>query len=176
MGFLNQSFRFVNRKYALAKLCTDSKVTLQLSPGGQNSFFDEAIHVKVNGLGPDRSVEVRCKLADSRGVSFEGKGTYCADKCGLIDLNRCPSLGGTYSGVQPMGLFSSLRPLVPHSRFTIRDVSKPLSIDIEVLSDGQVLAHQTVYRRFMAAGVQRVPLEGGNIRGSLFLPPGQFVE
>ncbi|KAG5277247.1 hypothetical protein AALO_G00115360 [Alosa alosa] len=171
MAFLNRSCRAAYRKCLAAKLSEDSKVSLQLSPW-PCSYFDEPVQMEVTGLPPEQSVELRSKLTDSKGVSFEAFATFCSDKNGHIDLGRCPSMGGSYSGIDSMGLFSLMRPLVPHSRLTKRDVSAPLSVDIEVICDGQVVAQETLERRFMADGVQNFPLEGGNIRGSLFVPPG----
>ncbi|KAL2082763.1 hypothetical protein ACEWY4_022581 [Coilia grayii] len=172
MTFLSKGFRVgLSYKDRVAKMSLDSRVALQLSPA-LSSYFDEPIRVKVIGLRQEQSVVLRSRLTDSRGITFEASATYCSDKNGRIYLDRYPSLGGSYCGIEPMGLFSSLRPLVPHSKLTSSDMTTPLTVDIEVISDGQVLAEETVERRFMANGVQRVSLEGGSIRGSLFLPPG----
>lgn len=170
--FLRRSFWTATRKCVVAKLSVDSKVSLQLSPG-PCSFFDEPVHLKVTGLPPKQFVELRSKLTDGKGVSFQASATYCSNKKGQIDLDTCPSLGGSWLGIETMGLFSSMKPQVPHSRLTLRDMSMPLSVDIEVTCHGQVLVQQILERRFMADGVQKFPLEGGKIRGSLFVPPGQ---
>ena len=174
MTFLKRSVWTLYWKGIVAKLSLDSRVALQLSPGPCR-YFDEPVDVKVTGLPPEQYVEVRSKLIDSRNVSFKALATFCSDKNGHIDLARCPSLGGSYSGIEAMGLFTSMRPLVPHSRLTKRDVSTPLSVDIEVTCNGLVVAKDTVQRRFLGDGVQKVPLEGGSIRGSLFLPPGESL-
>lgn len=158
----------------VAKMSLHSKVALQLSP--TVSYFDDLVRVKVTGLPEEQPVVLRSRLTDSRGVVFEASATYRSDKNGLIDVDKSPSLGGSYSGIEPMGLFSSMLPLVPHSKLLRRDVTTPLSVDIAVIRDGHMLAQETLQRRFMAEGVQRVPLEGGSIRGSLFLPPGESLD
>lgn len=148
-------------------------MSLQISPG-RCTYFDEPVHVKVTGLRPEESVILRSKLTDCKGVSFEASAIYCSDKNGNIDLGRCPSLGGSYSGTDAMGLLTSMRPLVPHRRLKT-DVSTPLTVDIELECNGVGLAKETIQRRFVADDVQKVSLEGGNIRGSLFLPPGKSL-
>lgn len=150
----------------------DSGVTLHLSPG-QCTYFDEPINIEVIGLLPECSVVLRSKLIDCKGVLFEASGFYCSDKNGNIDLDRCPSLGGSYSGTDAMGLLTWMRPLVPHKKLMKKDVSTPLTVEIEVECNGLVLAKETIQRRFLSDDLQKVPLEGGSIRGSLFLPPGK---
>lgn len=172
MAFLNRGLWLATRKCVASKLSVDSRVAVQLSPG-PCSYFDEPVHMKVTGLPPEQSVELRSRLTDSKGVSFEASSIYCSSKKGHIDLGMCPSLGGSFLGIESMGLFSSMKPRLPHSRLTHRDASMSLSVDIEVMCHGQVLVQQTLERRFMADGVQKFPLEGGKIRGSLFVPPGQ---
>ncbi|XP_062407389.1 acyl-coenzyme A thioesterase 1-like [Sardina pilchardus] len=171
MALLNRSCLAACRKCLAARMSGDSRVSLQLSPW-TCSYFDEPVHMEVDGLPPEQSVEMRSKLTDSKGVSFQASATFYSDKNGHIDVDKCPSMGGSYIGIEPMGLFSSMQPLVPHSRLIKRDVSAPLSVDIEVVCDGQIVAQETLERRCMADDVQRFPLEDGNIRGSLFVPPG----
>ena len=97
----------------------------------------------------------------------------------------------TSTGVDPMGLFWSMAPLPDHPqnvRLVIRDVTKPLVINIAVF-DGHVtpsddtvamtswkpLCITEVQRTFLAPGVRRIEVRKGRVRGTLFLPPGEFL-
>ncbi|XP_047006996.1 acyl-coenzyme A thioesterase 1 isoform X1 [Ictalurus punctatus] len=154
------------------QLCSLSGVQLRILPSS-SCFFDEAVQVQVSGLPPGQNVELRAKHTDDKGVVFKAAATYRADQQGEVDLSRQPSTGGSYTGVEPMGLFWSMLPESPHKKLLKRDASRPALIHIEVHKDGQILTEETNERRFMADGVQRVPVRHGRLRGTLFIPPGE---
>ncbi|KAK7891301.1 hypothetical protein WMY93_023264 [Mugilogobius chulae] len=93
------------------------------------------------------------------------------------------SLGGTYQGVEPVGLLWSLRP-VPGSKPGLRmrraNVETPMTVTISVyqghLSEGfsehTAVAAVLVERWYMAPGVRRIPVTEYNLTATLFLPPG----
>lgn len=155
-------------------LCSSSGVQLRILPSS-SCFFDEAVQIKLSGLPPGQHVELRSKHQDDKGVVFKATATYQADERGEVDLSRQPSTGGSYTGVEPMGLFWSMLPESPHKKLLKRDASSPVLIHIEAHRDGQILTQHTNERRFMADGVQRVPVRDGRLRGTLFIPPGQFT-
>ena len=81
-----------------------------------------------------------------------------------------------------MGLFWSL---TPNSgvRLMKKDVSSPIRYDIEVhegsqpddaLTSSTPLTTTNVSRYFKKPGVKRIPLENGNIKGTVFVPEGEF--
>ncbi|KAI4905871.1 hypothetical protein NFI96_023560 [Prochilodus magdalenae] len=134
-------------------------------------MFDEPVQIKLSGLTARQHVELQSNLKDDKGVTFKATATYQADGNGEVDLSRHPSLGGTYTGVEPMGLFWSMRPDVPHSKVVKRDASTPLNYHIVASSGGEVLAQVTNERHLAAPGVRRTPVREGRIRGTLFTPP-----
>ncbi|XP_061099463.1 acyl-coenzyme A thioesterase 1-like [Conger conger] len=151
-----------------------SGVRLRLLPRSK-CLFNETIHTTIEGLVPGKCVELTAKLTDDKGVTFKSSGTYKADPRGEIRLDSHPSLGGSYSGVEPMGLFWSMRPEMPHVKLRKRDALSPCLVHIEVHDSerqGHVLARETNARGFMVEGLRRIPIKEGRIRGILFLPPG----
>ncbi|XP_007886311.2 acyl-coenzyme A thioesterase 1 [Callorhinchus milii] len=155
-------------------------VTVHLLPSAK-CLFDDPLQIRADGLSPLQQVTMKASLTDEKGETFESFAYYEADERGELDLSRSPSLGGHYSGIEPMGLFWSLIPRTPFTRLVKRDVANsPLCVDIEVF-DGhrsreqqldQSLAKGTNERWFMREGVKRIPVREGNIRGTLFVPPG----
>ncbi|KAK5927447.1 hypothetical protein CgunFtcFv8_012605 [Champsocephalus gunnari] len=121
------------------------------------------------------------------GHSWEAFAHYNADATGTVNVSQDPSLGGTYSGVEPMGLLSNLRP-VPGSKTGLRwrkmNVQTPMGVTISVYQGHQtegfldqvLLASVVVERWYMAPGVRRVPITEGGLTATLFLPsgPGPF--
>ncbi|XP_051884658.1 acyl-coenzyme A thioesterase 1-like [Pristis pectinata] len=149
---------------------------------GPKCLFDEPVRVRVGGLSPLQQVTLRAGLTDEKGEAFSSVALYRADERGELDLSRSPSLGGHYTGIEPMGLFWSLTPHTPFGRLVKRDVAaSPLRVRIEVF-DGhggdprelpeRPLASCVNERWFMREGVTRIPVREGRVRGVLFVPPG----
>ncbi|XP_068609898.1 acyl-coenzyme A thioesterase 2, mitochondrial-like [Brachionichthys hirsutus] len=136
--------------------------------------FDETLQVKVEGLPPHKSVELRSKVVDDRGMTFKASAVYKADETGQVDVCRSPSLRGSYTGVQPMGLFWAMAPETPHRKFLKKNVLIPTRVEIEALSaeTGEILASEINERGYMTEGMKRIPVREGLIRGVLFVPPG----
>ncbi|KAG9283006.1 acyl-coenzyme A thioesterase 3-like isoform X3 [Astyanax mexicanus] len=135
--------------------------------------YEDSVRITVSGLEPRQRVELRSLLQDDKGVVFRAAARYQADGSGELDLSRHASLGGSYTGVEPMGLFWSMEADVPHSKVVKRDASTPLFVHIEASSGGKTLAQATNERHFAVQGVRRVPVRDGRIRGTLFIPPGE---
>uniref|UniRef100_A0A8C8H0E2 Uncharacterized protein n=1 Tax=Oncorhynchus tshawytscha TaxID=74940 RepID=A0A8C8H0E2_ONCTS len=123
-------------------------------------FFDEPVHVQVDGLSPHQKVELRSILWDDKGVIFRASSVYKADATGQVDLYRSPSLDCSYTGVEPMGLFWAMAPETPHSKMLKNNVLGSIMVNIDVLHGDTG---------------ERIPLglKEARIRGVLFLPPGQ---
>ncbi|XP_076407164.1 acyl-coenzyme A thioesterase 5-like isoform X3 [Peromyscus maniculatus bairdii] len=150
--------------------------TLSLEPAGR-SCWDEPLSIAVHGLAPEQPVTLRAALRDEKGARFRAHARYRADAHGRLDLARAPALGGSFAGLEPMGLLWALEPERPLWRLVKRDVRTPFVVELEVLDGhepdgGQLLARAVHERHFMAPGVRRVPVREGRVRATLFLPPG----
>ncbi|KAM6464030.1 acyl-coenzyme A thioesterase 1-like [Liasis olivaceus] len=144
------------------------------------SLFDEPLAISVEGLRPEQEIALRASLEDESGELFQSHAFYRADHEGRLDLRRSPALeGGTFSGLEPMGLLWSLQPQKPLRRLIKRDVERPFRLELEVLeSQGaslpdRVRAKGSHERRFLGEGVKRIPVREGRIRATLFQPPGK---
>lgn len=150
-----------------------SSVRLRLLPSVR-CLFDKPTQIKVEGLAPHKAVQLRSKLVDDRGVTFRASALYRADGSGQVDVGRSASLGGSYSGVEPMGLFWAMAPDAPHRKLLKKDVLSPTLVELEVVSEesGELLASETNQREYLTVGMKRIPVEEGKLRGVLFIPPG----
>ncbi|XP_043775896.1 acyl-coenzyme A thioesterase 2, mitochondrial-like isoform X3 [Cervus elaphus] len=151
--------------------------TVTLEPAGR-CRWDEPVRIAVRGLAPGQPVTLRASLRDEKGALFRAHARYCADAAGLLDLERAPALGGSFAGLEPMGLFWALEPEKPLLRLVKRDVQTPFAVELEVLDghepEAQRLLGRAVHERdFLAPGVRREPVRAGRVRATLFLPPGE---
>lgn len=152
-----------------------SQIRLNLLPGTK-CLYDETIQVKVAGLRSKQLVSMKARTTDDKGEVFCSSAIYRADRNGEIDLERDPSLGGSYVGVEPMGLLWSMRPDNLHKEFMKTEAVNPVLVRFSVHDEGgegRILAEVINERLLIGNGVSRIPIKEGNIRGVLFTPPGK---
>ncbi|KAM3604199.1 uncharacterized protein V6R79_007820 [Siganus canaliculatus] len=148
-----------------------SQVRLKLLPSNR-CLFDEPVQLKVAGLRPRQVVTIRATATDDKGVVFSSSANYRSDESGEVDLDRDPSLSGSYVGVEPMGLLWSMTADSVHRRLQKTNSLNPHVVNFSVHADRRMLAEATNERLLIGDGVQRLPVKEGNIRGVLFTPPG----
>ncbi|XP_010305110.2 acyl-coenzyme A thioesterase 1-like [Balearica regulorum gibbericeps] len=149
------------------------QVTVLPSP---RCLFDDPVQVRVAGLLPQQAVTLRASLVDESGELFQAHAHYRAGSSGELDLSRSPALGGSYLGVEPMGLLWSLKSKAPYKRLAKRNVLTPFCVDLEVYEGhgdmSRLLGKCTNERWFLGEGVKRISVREGHLKATLFLPPG----
>ncbi|EMP39600.1 Acyl-coenzyme A thioesterase 3 [Chelonia mydas] len=139
-------------------------------------LFDDPIQIKVEGLSPLQEVTLRASLTDENGELFQSFAYYRAESNGELDLTCSSALGGSYSGVEPMGLLWSLESKTPFKRLAKKNVLTPFYVHVEVFEGhditSQLLGKCINERKFLGEGVERIPVREGRLRATLFLPPG----
>ncbi|XP_028813581.1 acyl-CoA thioesterase 19 isoform X2 [Denticeps clupeoides] len=154
-----------------------------LSVHPTRALVDEGFAVMVEMLPPGFAVTLRALIHSEDNDFWEAYGHYVSDDTGCVKAAEHSSLGGSYDGVEPMGLLWSMKP-VPGSRTGLRlrkkDVRTPLNVQIllykghmsDGFQDGNVLASVAVERWYLAPGVRRICTAENGLNGTLFLPPG----
>ncbi|KAL5008828.1 hypothetical protein ScPMuIL_014409 [Solemya velum] len=150
-------------------------------------LMDDKLTIVVSGLRRHEAVTLYAVLTNDK-KTFASCASYVADGSGTVDLENSSSTQGTYTGVEPMGLFWSMvqSPGQPRgTRITHKHVSLPLDTHISVFpgqvtldqlflrQDMEAIAKTTVSRWYKSRSVTRHPIKAGRLRGVLFLPPGE---
>uniref|UniRef100_A0A3Q1I6U1 Uncharacterized protein n=1 Tax=Anabas testudineus TaxID=64144 RepID=A0A3Q1I6U1_ANATE len=174
--------------YLPAQFRMDEKqCCVKLSVHPSRGLVDEKFLVLVQKVPPGLQVTLHALHRCEDGHSWDAFGHYTADATGTVNVAEDPSLGGTYSGVEQMGLLWSLRP-VPGTNAKLRmrkmNVQTPMEVTVSVYQGHQTegfvdqvpLATVVVERWYMAPGVCRIPITEGGLIATLFLPsgPGPF--
>ena len=97
----------------------------------RSSLVDTTTEINVRNLKPLQRITLEAKLIGDRGELFESYAHYVADKDRKVDVCRDSSLGGSYSGVEPMGLLWSMKQAPGQKRglqLTKRDVTQPYNV------------------------------------------------
>ncbi|KAM9758966.1 acyl-coenzyme A amino acid N-acyltransferase 1-like isoform 2-T2 [Menidia menidia] len=147
------------------------------------ALVDEQISIEGRFLPPHSPVTVCARLHSDDGDLWESFAHYNTNADGTASLTREASIGGSYLGCEPMGLFWGMQP-APGAREGLRlrkkNVETPSMVNISLLgghislNEGPLpeLAAVTTERWYMAPGVRRTEIRQNGVVGTLFLPPG----
>ena len=155
----------------------------KLSVTPPTGSIDAPFHVALEGLVPGTRVRLSASRPDAHGRTWTAVGEFLADAEGRIDLDRSPSLAGSYEGVSAHGLWCSALPVAPEQLSAyiaelpkhpelgtapILDMGTPYTVTVSASVDGKSVATASATRSY-AAGIspQEVSADGG-VRGRFF--------
>ena len=150
---------------------------------------DAPFHVVIRNLLPGSRVRLSAQRPDVHGRSWTAVGAYLADADGIVDLDTVPSLGGSYEGVSPHGLWCSALPVAPEqlSAYIAElpkhpelgtaptlDASALYTVTVAASISGNTVATATATRSYGAGIVPEEVTAAGGVRG-LFYPSAAQV-
>jgi dienelactone hydrolase len=145
--------------------------TLEVSP--TRVMTDESASIRAAGLPPNERLAIRAELVDGAEMRWTSQADFVADSEGRIDTSKHPPVAGSYLEVSSMGLIWSMK---PSSRKTSRYLPPRgfgvQTIEFRLMRGSVQLASARLEQIPIAEGVERVGLHDGELRGTLFLPPG----
>jgi pimeloyl-ACP methyl ester carboxylesterase len=131
-------------------------------------LVDEPVNLTVVGCTPGETVVLRAawSIGDER---VQSEGQFVVPSDGIVDPAQAPSVGGTYTGVEPYGLWWSI------AASEIPDDPDELgSWPVSITAAGRDWdAAGTLVRRKLDPSVQALPVRSGRLRGIFFLPDHQ---
>ncbi|TLZ32370.1 MAG: hypothetical protein E6K29_01605, partial [Gammaproteobacteria bacterium] len=149
-------------------------------------MIDAPFHVQLRNVLPGARVALSASRPDARGRTWTAVGEYAADASGRVDVDLAPSLGGSYEGVSPHGLWCSALPVAPdkltayiaelpsHPEMGTApelEVTGEYRVALSASIDGKPLTSATAVRSFgPPAATQEVTAAGG-VRGVLYSAP-----
>ncbi|XP_035828114.1 acyl-coenzyme A amino acid N-acyltransferase 1 isoform X2 [Aplysia californica] len=154
------------------------------------ALYDDKVDIALSGFSSHEKVTVHGQSVNGeKKILFGSCGQYIADENGFVDVTKQPSHGGTYTGVEPMGIVWSLQPAPgqpQQTRMAINFTNRPGLITLntyaghldltDIYGESGIqpssLASIEIERWFRHEDVTRIEIEEGNVRGALFLPPG----
>jgi dienelactone hydrolase len=148
------------------------RVQASISVSPQAGLVDQPVAVTVRGLPAGARATLTARARDTDGTTWSATAQFKATSAGTVSLGQ-PSLGGSYTGVNPMGLFTLMTP-PPGSApdwFLYPDAGYDVTLQATV--GGRAAATATVQRQGpTAVGVaeQRLRPARGGIYGNLYLP------
>jgi dienelactone hydrolase len=145
---------------------------LQIAP--ERVLADETAVIRVMGLEAGEKVTLRSSLTDGADVRWSAQADFVADGEGVVDVSRQAPVGGSYKQVSAMGLIWFMMPSSKGASTYVapRNLSAQ-TIEFELVVKGKNVAAGRLEQDAVAAGVRRVAVHDGALRGVLFVPAGE---
>jgi pimeloyl-ACP methyl ester carboxylesterase len=141
------------------------------------------IGIVAAGFKPGQRVWLSSRLVDDAGVAWTARALFVADAAGRIDLADAPAEEGHFTGIDPAGLFWSLRPEPVSDRsFMLGATEKAHKLgqphiapmkahvfELQATVEGQPApcAATTVTLQRLVDGIEVLPLRDGRLRGQV---------
>ena len=144
-----------------------TKVRVSVVP--RTSLADQPVHIRVAGLHPHSSAEIRLRVRDAGGKLWHASATFRANSHGAVDLDRASTRSGSYGGRWGMGLIASLTTRTPSAyRFRWQAHDAP-TFRIDVRVRGKHVASRTFRRAMPGAVVEKhVSIASSGFYGSYY--------
>jgi len=136
------------------------------------ALVDQPVAVTVRGLPAGARTTLTARARDTDGITWSATAQFGATSAGEVSLDQ-PSLGGSYTGVNPMGLFTLMAPPPESAPDWFLYPEAGYDVELQASVGGRVAATATVKRQgATAVGVTEKELRPakGGIYGNLYLP------
>jgi hypothetical protein len=139
---------------------------LEIRTGRRWPLVDEPVGLVVAGARPGSEVAVRATV-EVAGAVHQARATFDADQAGVVDTARQASRAGSYTGVDPFGLWWSGQPVGPSRR----PPSAPLTARVQAATAGR-MAEAVLERHWLTLGATATPVREPGVWGLFARPAG----
>ena len=146
------------------------QASISVSPPA--ALVDQPVAVTVQGLPAEARTTLTARARDAGGTTWSATAQFTATSAGEVSLGH-PSVGGSYTGVNPMGLFTLMAPQPGSAPDWFGYPEAGYDVTLQASVGGRVAATATVRRQVpVAVGVAEKKLRPakGGIYGNLYLP------
>ena len=130
--------------------------------------LSDPVRVRVTGAPSGADVVLRARACDGSGEWFETVAEFVADAEGVVDPVRHRSMGGSYAGRDPFGLWWSMASVSGGSFQPVAGGGLPTRLTAEIGS--RVVAELELRRPWLADGVRMQDVRDGGLVARLFVP------
>lgn len=147
-------------------------VTIELS--AETALIDQAVEVTIRGDLPGDRVRLHSSMQDDNGVTWKSVAVFESGDDGVISTATSVSVGGTYTGLDPAGIYWSMLPAEQDGdpASFVAGSLRPATMTIMAECIGRELAEVRLERRFVEPDVTVQEIREDGLVGTLFLPPG----
>jgi dienelactone hydrolase len=161
---------FLSQPSVPASRGSEAAPALRIAAPPHPVLVDDPRGVVISGCEPCSPVVVHARV-ETDNATREASATFRADSTGTVDTSRDPSLAGTYTGVDPFGLWWSGDIVAPSAS----SLPSPVSARLHVEAGGHT-AEATTERLWLAPGATVSEVREPGVWGLFARPagPGPF--
>ena len=147
------------------------RVQASISVSPQMALVDRPAAVTVRGLSAGARTTLTARARDREGITWSATAQFKATSAGEVSLGQ-PSLGGSYTGVNPMGLFTLMAPPPGSAPDWFLYPEAGYDVTLEASVGGRVAKATAKRQGPVAVGVveRRLRPAKGGIYSNLYLP------
>src|SRR5215475_459816 len=143
--------------------------TIRVQP--DNDLPDIPLSIRLSGFAPREPVTVTAEMVTREYFRWRSAATFVAGADGGVDLGATAPVGGSYSGVSPMGLIWSMERIAgPESDAPIMRGRFPETVAFRAEAENGERAEASVIRAMVGPGVTFKLLAQDGLRGAWYLP------
>ncbi len=138
----------------------------------EEALVDQPVIITVHNLKPHAVVTLEASCKNKDGDAWISSATFQADENGIVNVAEQAPLAGSYSGIDPMGLFWSMA--LPDKE-VLKKMPSTFNFNevlLSVLIDNKVQTTKTIQRLPVAPNVVRKEIREDGIIGTLLYPQG----
>ncbi len=144
---------------------------LEIRVKPDTALVDEVVSVVVSGLAPNQAATIKATLTDNHGAVWQSSAEFIADRKGVVDLSKQAPTRGSYTGIDRMGLFWSMkRSSEPQGGHAADRFLSPVKMKFELEVKGQAVNSAILTRLYVAPGVKSQEVTDGGLVAKLYEP------
>lgn len=136
------------------------------------ALVDQVVSISVTGLASNQRATVKATMTDNHGTVWQSSAEFVAGQKGSVELSKQAPVQGSYSGVDPMGLFwamkESPRPQENHPATITFLAPVVVKFDLEV--SGKPVSSASLTRLYVGPGVTASEVRDNGLVAKLYEP------
>lgn len=126
-------------------------------------YWGDVTNITIDGLFPKTYYLIKAGVGNDK-TYHQSAVVMQSDSYGVIKTNKTPALSGSYTGIDPDGLFWSMRPVTTQ-------VPALAGFHFSVEFNGVTLAMASLPMGNLRPGIQKIPVKEEGLVATLYLPP-----
>ena len=149
---------------------SDTSPLIQVKP--DTALVDQVVSISITGLAPKQTATVKATMTDNHGNAWQSWAEFVADQRGKIELTKQAPSQGSYTGVDPMGLFWSMtksaRP--DKNQPPVHKFLAPVVVKFELEVSGKSVSSASLTRLYVGPGVRASEVRDNGLVAKLYEP------
>ncbi|MCB4763538.1 MAG: acyl-CoA thioesterase/BAAT N-terminal domain-containing protein [Sulfurovum sp.] len=134
-------------------------------------LYGEKVSIELKGFLANQELTIHTKMKDKQEQTWSAKATFVTNENGGLNLTKDAPISGSYSGIEPMGLFVYMKNEESQQNLAFWEKGVESTIvQFSVTINKQEVATNSVERYLLKPNVLQEEVIANGLNGRLFLP------